>query len=75
MGKLKEVDLLKNIVAMAKREKKTIEGVYFSNIAGDDFSFCIDTLSIIASVLDSESIKNITYFKCTKSGKLNTYRF
>ena len=73
MEKISEYKIIKNIIAKAREEGKTLEGVYFSNKA-DDYAFCIDKLSIIANITSKE-VYHITYFKVTKSGKMKTYNF
>lgn len=72
--KFTELEIMKNIIRMAREEGKTLEGVYFSNKKGDNYSFSLDKLSIIAN-LTSDDISHITYFKCTKSGKMETHSF
>ena len=72
--KFTELEIMKNIISKAREEGKTLEGVYFSNKEGDNYSFCLDKLSIIAN-LTSDDINHITYFKCTKSGKMQTHSF
>lgn len=74
MEKISEYKIIKNIIEKARKEGKTLEGVYFSNKEGDNYSFCIDKLSIIANIANKE-VYHITYFKCTKSGKMKTYNF
>lgn len=69
-----EIEIMKNIISKAKEEGKALEGVYFSNKEGDNYSFCLDKLSIIANLM-SDDINHITYFKCTKTGKFTTHNF
>lgn len=75
MNKISNFQILKNIISKAREEGKTLEGVFYSNLDGDDYSFCIDKLSIIANIYNKDDIKNVTYFKCTKNGKIKTYSF
>ena len=71
--KFTELEIMKNIIRKAREEGKTLEGVYFCN-KEDDYSFCLDKLSIIAN-LANDDVKHVTYFKCTKSGKMKTHSF
>ena len=57
-------------------QKKSLEGVIYYDKDDESYTFSVDkyTLAHLMKWAMDDRIKDIIYFKCTKSGKLTTTR-
>ena len=57
-------------------QKKSLEGVIYYDKDDESYTFSVDkyTLAHLMKRAMDDRIKDIIYFKCTKSGKLTTTR-
>ena len=71
--KFNETQIRHNIIDCAMNKKKTIEGVYYYNKSDNSYLFAVGVLNVAHLISDNDNMKDIKYFKCTKSGNLKTY--
>lgn len=67
---ISEYGIKENIRKLAGEKNKTIEGVYYLDKGYNSYCFCVGLWDTANLIDKSEDIKNVHYFKCTKSGKL-----
>jgi len=70
---ISEYGIKENIRKSASKENKTIEGVYYFDKYYNSYCFCVGLWNTANLIDKSEDLKNVHYFKCTKSGKLEEY--
>ena len=58
-----------NIKKRASEGKRTLEGVIYFDTDYDSYVYTIGVYSIARLIRDNDNIKDLYYFKCTKSGK------
>lgn len=67
---ISEYGIKENIRKLASKANKTIEGVYYYDNSYESYCFCVGVWNVSNLINKSENIKDVHYFYCTKSGKL-----
>ena len=67
---ISEFGIKENIRKLAGEKNKTIEGVYYYDNTYKSYCFSVGVWNVSHLIDRSENIKDVHYFKCTKSGKL-----
>lgn len=71
---ISEYGIKENIRKSASEKGKTLEGVYFYDNDFRSYCFSVGVLNIASLLGRCETIKDVQYFKCTKSGKMTVTR-
>lgn len=70
---ISEYRIKENIRKLASEKSKTLEGVYFYDNSYNSYCFCVGVRNVAHLIDESKNIKDVHYFKCTKSGKLENF--
>lgn len=71
MKTFSEIEIRLNIKRLASDKAKTIEGIYYFDEDTKSYLFCSNLRSSV-NVMKQGKIKDVHYFKCTKSGNMTT---